>query len=82
MFWPGGNTCALLGSVMSEHQQNTNQKVRDKVERLAVKVSEAAAIIGVSEATIRRAIKRGLLKPCRAFRHPLIPIEQLRQLVG
>jgi len=67
---------------MHEHQQNTSKKVRDKVERLAVKVSEAAAIIGVSEATIRRAIKRGLLSPCRAFRHPLIPIEQLRQLVG
>jgi hypothetical protein len=36
---------------------------------------------GLSQASIRRAIKRGLLKPCRAFRHPLIPAEELQALL-
>jgi excisionase family DNA binding protein len=49
--------------------------------RLSYKINEAAKILGVSPATIRRAIDRGLLKPCRAFRHPLIPAEQLKKLI-
>jgi hypothetical protein len=49
--------------------------------RISYKISEAAKIIGVSPITIRRAIARGLLKPCRAFRHPLIPADQLRRMV-
>jgi excisionase family DNA binding protein len=50
--------------------------------RLSYKINEAAKILGVSPITVRRAISRGLLKPCRAFRHPLIPAEQLRKLVA
>jgi excisionase family DNA binding protein len=53
-----------------------------RLPRVSYKIAEAAKILGVSQATIRRAIERGLLKPCRAFRHPLIPAEQLRQLVN
>jgi hypothetical protein len=49
--------------------------------RISYKISEAAKIVGVSPITIRRAIARGLLKPCRAFRHPLIPADQLRRMV-
>ena len=51
-------------------------------KRLSFKIQEAAELIGVSQASIRRAIQRGLLKPCRAFRHPLIPAEQLQKLVA
>jgi excisionase family DNA binding protein len=50
--------------------------------RLSYKIKEAAKILGVSPITIRRAISRGLLKPCRAFRHPLIPAEQLKKLIA
>jgi excisionase family DNA binding protein len=50
--------------------------------RLSYKINEAAKILGVSPITIRRAISRGLLKPCRAFRHALIPAEQLRKLIS
>jgi transposase len=50
--------------------------------RISYKINEAAKIIGVSPITIRRAINRGLLKPSRAFRHPLIPAEQLQRLIG
>ena len=49
--------------------------------RLAYKIAEAAVVLGVSQITIRRAITRGLLTPCRAFRTPLIPAEQLTQLL-
>jgi excisionase family DNA binding protein len=50
--------------------------------RLSYKINEAAKMLGVSPITIRRAISRGLLKPCRAFRHPLIPVEQLKKLIA
>ena len=50
--------------------------------RISYKINEAAKIVGVSPITIRRAIARGLLKPCRAFRHPLIPAGQLEKLIG
>jgi len=50
--------------------------------RLSYKINEAARILGVAPITIRRAISRGLLKPCRAFRHPLIPAEQLKKLIA
>jgi len=53
-----------------------------QLPRLSYKINEAAKILGVSPITIRRAIHRGLLKPCRAFRHPLIPAEQLRKLIA
>jgi hypothetical protein len=49
--------------------------------RISYKIKEAAQICGVSPITIRRAIDRGLLKPCRSFRHPLIPADQLRRMV-
>ena len=48
---------------------------------IAVKIKAAAALCSVSEITIRRAIARGLLKPCRSFRHVLIPVNQLHRLV-
>jgi hypothetical protein len=54
----------------------------DKLPRISYKIKEAAQICGVSPITIRRAIDRGLLKPCRSFRHPLIPADQLEKLIG
>ena len=55
--------------------------VEKTLPRISYKINEAAQICGVSPITIRRAIERGLLKPSRAFRHPLIPAEQLQRLV-
>jgi hypothetical protein len=44
----------------------------------ALKVKDAAKYLGgVSQITVRRLIKRGLLKPNRALRHILIPVSQL-----
>jgi excisionase family DNA binding protein len=53
-----------------------------KLPRISYKIKEAAEILGVSQATVRRAIKRGLLRPCRVLRHPLIPSDQLVKLIN
>ena len=63
------------------HYNKTEANESPPLPRLSYKINEAAKILGVSPITIRRAISRGLLKPCRAFRHPLIPAYQLRQLI-
>ena len=44
----------------------------------ALKIKDAAQYLGgVSQITVRRLIKRGLLRPNRALRHFLIPIAEL-----
>ena len=58
------------------------REAEKSLPRLSYKIGEAAKILGVSNITVRRAIDRGLLKPCRAFRHPLIPADQLEKLIG
>lgn len=49
--------------------------------RLAYKLSEASAIIGVSTVSIRRAIDRGLIRPSRAFRHIIISADELQRFL-
>jgi excisionase family DNA binding protein len=44
----------------------------------ALKIKDAAKYLGgVSQITVRRLIKRGLIKPNRALRHVLISISEL-----
>ena len=44
----------------------------------SLKLKDAAQYLGgVSTITVRRLIKRGLIKPNRALRHILIPIGEL-----
>ncbi len=69
-----------LGSFGGMTTPNKDGRAINQV-RISYKITEAAALLGVSSITIRRAISRGLLKPCRAFRHPLIPAEQLKALI-
>jgi excisionase family DNA binding protein len=48
----------------------------------ALKLKDAAEYLGgVSTITVRRLIKRGLIKPNRALRHILIPITELDRFV-
>jgi excisionase family DNA binding protein len=47
----------------------------------AVKIHEAARLLSVTPVTIRRLIERGLLKPCRALRHVLVPVDQIEALL-
>jgi len=49
----------------------------------ALKLKDAAEYLGgVSTITVRRLIKRGLLKPNRALRHLLIPIAELDRFIA
>jgi len=50
--------------------------------RLTYKIAEAAQLLGLSPITIRRAIARGLIKPIRAFRTPLISAVELERFVA
>lgn len=49
---------------------------------LAFKLSDAASLLGVSPTSIRRAVKRGLLKPSRAFRHLVFSREELERFLA
>jgi len=50
-------------------------------QRLAFSVKETAAILGVSEKTVRRLIARKLLRASRALRHLLIPIKEIERFL-
>ena len=50
--------------------------------RGAFKLPHAAAYLSLSEPTIHRLIKRGLLKPNRATRHLLFPITELDRFLS
>jgi excisionase family DNA binding protein len=52
-----------------------------KVKPIAISVKTAAALLEVSEKTIRRMIDDKLLKPIRHRRLLRIPISQLKKLV-
>lgn len=49
----------------------------------ALKIKDAAQYLGgISHITVRRLIKRGLLKPNRALRHILISVEELDRFLA
>jgi excisionase family DNA binding protein len=49
----------------------------------ALKLKDAAQYLGgVSQITVRRLIKRGLIKPNRALRHILIPVAELDRFIN
>ena len=48
---------------------------------LAYKLKDAAALIGVSTISMRRAIQRGLIRPSHAFRHVIISADELNRFL-
>ena len=49
----------------------------------ALKIKDAAQYLGgVAPITVRRLIKRGLLRPNRALRHILIPVAELDRFLA
>lgn len=52
------------------------------MEKFAFTLKEAAAVIGVSTTSLRRAIARGQLTPCRKFRHILITRQELERFLN
>jgi excisionase family DNA binding protein len=60
-------------------QQNASKHVESK--KLAVKIDEAAEMLSLSTATVRRLVADGSLKVSRKTRHVLIPIEELKRMM-
>jgi excisionase family DNA binding protein len=52
------------------------------MEKFAFTLKEAAGLVGVSTTSLRRAIVRGQLTPCRKFRHILITRQELERFLG
>jgi len=53
------------------------------VKAAALKLRESCQYLGgISEITLRRLIRRGLIKPNRAIRHILIPIAELDRFLA
>ena len=48
---------------------------------LSYKLKDAAALLGVSTISVRRAIQRGLIRPSRAFRHIIISADELSRFL-
>ena len=51
-------------------------------KRIAYKLTEASKMLGVSVSSLRRAIQRGQIQPCRKFRHVIIPTEELHRFLA
>lgn len=50
--------------------------------RLAFKIKEAAEALGVAPVTVRRLIKRKVIKATKVLRHSLIAADELKRFVG
>ncbi len=66
-------------SSKSKKKRNASHTVH--IERRAFKIAEAASALGVTPISIRRLIKRGLIRPNRALRHVLIPVQEIDRLL-
>jgi predicted site-specific integrase-resolvase len=58
-----------------------NPRLAFEVPKLALTRVEAADALNISPATIDRLVKRGLLRPSRALRRPLFPIEEIERFL-
>ena len=57
--------------MLKKNSQTSRTASQIKVEKMGFKRAEAAFYLGVTTVTIDRLTKRGLLRPCRALRHPI-----------
>ncbi len=58
-------------------------KTAGTVNQGALKLKDACQYLGgISVASVRRLIKRNLLKPNRALRHIIIPVSELDRFLG
>lgn len=62
--------------VMNLGKNIANQSAR------AVKIREAAVMLGICENSVRRLIVRGKLRAVRVLRHVLIPISEIEKLLS
>jgi hypothetical protein len=65
------------------NQPPLSSKVSRTSNQGALKLKDACEYLGgISPASIRRLINRGLLKPNRALRHILIPVAELDRFLA
>jgi excisionase family DNA binding protein len=55
---------------------------RERVQRIAFSMQEAADALGVSYISVHRLLKRGLLRSSTALRHKLIPATELERFLN
>jgi Helix-turn-helix domain len=69
---------------MKDTEQHTNDGApRGTTNQRALKLKAACEYLGgISPNSVRRLIKRNLLKPNRALRHMLIPVSELDRFLG
>ena len=70
---------SLHGLGAGARKCNTRQ---NEILPRALQLKRAAQYIDVSEMSMRRLIKRGLIKPNRALRHILIPVAELERFLS
>jgi len=58
-----------------------NETKQPEVARLALSRKEAASALGVSVPTLDRLVQRGLLRPSRALRRPLLPVTEIERFL-
>jgi hypothetical protein len=56
--------------------------VEQSPKKLAVKLKEAAAMLSISEISLRRKIETGEIAACRAFRHITISVDELSRFLA
>jgi excisionase family DNA binding protein len=62
-------------SILSENVEGLRGQIG--INRKAFSIKETGVLLGISQPSVRRLIKRGLLRPNRALRHLLIPASEL-----
>lgn len=62
-------------------QTTIEQQMEKRPLRLAFSIQETAAMLGLSDKSVRRLIWRGLLRPSRALRHIRIPKDEIERFL-
>ena len=64
-------------------RENKRMQILDETPKGALKIKDAAKYLGgISTTTVRRLIKRGLLRPNLALRHVLLSVDELNQFLA
>jgi len=64
---------------MTEQTDNIENQMLPKI---GYDLEEAATILGISYESVRRLVKRGLLKPSRALRRPILSRIELERFLA
>ena len=56
--------------------------VQNPETKLSVKLKQAAEMLSISESSLRRKIDSGEIAACRAFRHIVIAVDELKRFLA